>query len=286
MQFDANKSFGYPVLRTLLQGEDVSLLDYTRANFDPSISKPQWDVNEDPDYFKITYDLGLNVKTLVDAVHRCDASMYLYTLCKKTFFSKLTELEEQRGVVKFETNLFRYDIELSAYVIANRTFELASDRFHPDFGNETFKVTKGDVLAWSQPNTYSCEKQQYRTMKSVFEFAESNEVPIGKFLLKTDEDYVAVTVNPEFLIAIRRFETAENGKQQLLGSLFVPAVMQLLMEYKDNTELSEQYKWASVLGQKCRDLELDLEQVADYANFAQDLLKLPLHNLVTNGGGN
>ena len=123
-------------------------------------------------------------------------------------------------------------------------------------------------------------------MKSVFEFAESNEVPIGKFLLKTDEDYVAVTVNPEFLIAIRRFETAENGKQQLLGSLFVPAVMQLLMEYKDNTELSEQYKWASVLGQKCRDLELDLEQVADYANFAQDLLKLPLHNLVTKGGGN
>lgn len=280
MQFDSYKSFGYPVLRTIVQGENISLLDYQKANFDPSISKPQWNVESDPENFKIQYDLGLKLKTLLDAVTEGNASMYIYALCKKTFYSKLTKIDQQKGAVKYPTNLFRYDIELSAFVIANTSFDLVSDRFHEDFGNASFKVSKGDVLAWSQPSNYSCEKAQYRTMKSVFEFSKSNEVVKGKFLLKTDEDYVAISVHPEFLISIRRMETSLEGKEKLLAALFVPAVMQLLLEYKEEPELSEHLKWASIMGQKCRDLGLDLEDISSYANFAQELLKMPLQKLI------
>ena len=285
MQFDVYKSFGYPVLRTIVQGDNISLLDYQRSNFDPSISKPQWDVADDPHNFKVSYELGLRVEALLEAVSAGNASMYLYALCKKTFFSKLTKLETQQGTVKYPANLFRYDIELSAFVVADQTFELHSDRFHTDFANEKYQVSKGDVLAWSQPITYSCEREQFRSMSSVFEYASSEEVKMGMFLLNTENDYVSISLHPDFLAELRVLETTLDGKQKLLSGLFVPAVMQLLMEIKEEPNLSEQVKWASVLGQKCRDLNLNLDDVSNYANFAQELLKMPLMQMVSLGKG-
>ena len=122
-------------------------------------------------------------------------------------------------------------------------------------------------------------------MRSVFELSQSDEVARGKFLLKTDEDFVAVSLHPDFFNEIRIVEGSKDGKLKLLAGLFVPAVMQLLTELKEDPTISERLKWASVLNQKCRDLNLDLDDIQSYVNFAQDLLKMPLEKLITSGSG-
>ena len=38
MNFDRQKSFGYPTLRTFLEGDDPQLMDYPNKTFDPDIS--------------------------------------------------------------------------------------------------------------------------------------------------------------------------------------------------------------------------------------------------------
>ena len=117
----------------------------------------------------------------------------MHVLCKKTFYSKLEQLKKFDGQVKFDQGLFRYNFEVSIYVIANKDFKLTSDEFHEDFGSDDFLISTGDVLAWSYPSTYSAEKSVYASMKCIFSFSESDEVENGSYFLNCDDNYVSIT---------------------------------------------------------------------------------------------
>ena len=103
MEFDIQKSFGYPVFRTLVQGEGKGeLADYPKMTFAPSISAPKHDLKKDPEHFYVSYELGMTKpKCLLDAIDKGNASAFLYILCKKTFYSKIIELKELKGTVNF-----------------------------------------------------------------------------------------------------------------------------------------------------------------------------------------
>ena len=282
MEFDVQKSFGYPVLRTLVQGEGRGeLADYPKMNFHPSISAPKYNLKTDPDHFFIEYDLGMRKpKCLLDAIDDGNASAYMYVLCRKSFYSKIKKLKETKGEIKFEQKLFRYNVEMSVYIIANKKFDLVSDEFHPDFDTGPFAIKQGDVLAWSYPDRTSVEKTVYRSMKSVFSYSESDEVENGSYFLKTDDDGVAITVSPTFLEKIRVYEATQEGKNSLRASLFVPAVIELLHLLKNDAELPEDHIWASVLFTKCKENGFDLDNIQEYAKYAQKLLSMPLKDLI------
>ena len=117
MEFDVQKSFGYPVLRTIVQGENSGKLsDYPRIDFSPSISRPAYeDAKNDPNHFHIKYDMTFKKpQCLLDAIENKNASIYLYVLCRKTFYSKLHKVTDFKDKVKFDQGLFRYNIEASS----------------------------------------------------------------------------------------------------------------------------------------------------------------------------
>lgn len=283
MEFDVQKSFGYPVLRTIVQGEEGGeLLDYPKTNFDPSISKPQYlDVQKDPDHFHIKYDMTFKKpQCLLDAISNKNASIYLYVLCRKTFYSKLHEITDLKGSVKFRQDLFRYNIETSAFIIANKNFALKSSEFHEDYGEGPFEIKIGDVLAWSYPRRDSAEKGVYRSIRSMLDYSTSDEIEVGDFVLKTDENIVLITVNPKFLEKIKIYQMREDGQKVLAASLIVPVIIQLLNLLKDNDELAEEYSWATVLADKCEQIDADLENTVEFAAYAQKILGKPLKKII------
>jgi len=286
MKFDLQKSFGYPVLRTLVQGEGRGeLADYPKMNFHPSVSAPSYDLNKDPDHFKVVYELGLTKpKCLLDAIKKKNASIFMHALCKKTFYSKLEKIKELQGEghVKFEKSLFRGDIDFSIYIIANKDFTLISDEFHEDFGGDSFQIKTGDVLAWSYPARHTAEKKVYQSMKCIFSFSEFDEMEDGTHNLEWDSDYVSIVGNPKHIEKLKRYALDPKGQDTLRASLFVPAIMQLLHLLKYDSSLSEKHDWASVLMAKFNEHEFDLENDSEYQNYAQKLLHMPLKKLISN----
>ena len=250
MEFDVQKSFGYPVLRTIVQGENNGeLLDYPKMDFAPSISRPAYlDAKKDPDHFHIKYDMTFKKpKCLLNALENKDASIYLYVLCRKTFYSKLHKVTNFKDQVKFNQGVFRYNIEASAFIVANKDFNLTSNEFHQDFGNGPYPIKTGDVLAWSSPKRYSAEKETFRSMRAMMDYSSSEDVKPGEYVLKTDENHVLITVHPEFLKKLKVFTLKEEGPNILRASLIVPALIELLFLIKDDETLADNYLWASVL---------------------------------------
>ena len=75
MKFEPDKSFGYPVLRNILEGDDHNELDYQRASFDPAFD-PQPNVKKET--VKISCEVGLRVpelKKLFDDVTNINVSL-------------------------------------------------------------------------------------------------------------------------------------------------------------------------------------------------------------------
>lgn len=286
MEFDDQKSFGYPVFRTIVQGEEGGeLTDYPKMNFDPIISKPQYlDAQKDPNHFHIEYDMTFKKpKCLLDAVSSKKAAMYLYVLCRKTLYSKLHKIKNFKGSIKFSQDLFRYNIEASAFIIASKDFELKSNEFHEDYGEGPFAIKSGDVLAWSYPRRYSAEKEVYRSMRSMLDYSASEEIAVGDYALKTDENIALITVNPKFLEKIRLFELKDDGKRVLAASLIVPVIIQLLhslREQREKADLAEEYLWASVLSDKIEQIDADLNNTHQYAAYAQKILNMPLKKII------
>ena len=267
MEFDVQKSFGYPVLRTIVKGENSGeLSDYPRIDFSPSISRPAYeDAKNDPNHFHIKYDMTFKKpQCLLDAIENKNASIYLYVLCRKTFYSKLHKVTDFKDKVKFDQGLFRYNIEASSFIIANKDFDLSSNEFHEDFGTGPFSIKTGDVLAWSSPKRYSAEKETYRSMRAMMDYSSSEDVKPGEYVLKTDEEHVLITVHPTFLEKLKMFGIKKEGQDILRASLIVPAIIELLFLLKEDESLAENYLWASVLADKCDQLSVDFNNTQNF----------------------
>ena len=123
---------------------------------------------------------------LLDAIENKNASIYLYVLCQNILL-KLHKVADFKDKVKFDQGLFRYNIEASSFIIANKDFDLSSNEFHEDFGTGPFSIKTGDVLAWSSPKRYSAEKETYRSMRAMMDYSSSEEVKPGEYVLKTEK---------------------------------------------------------------------------------------------------
>ena len=65
-------------------------------------------------------------------------------------------------------------IEITPFIIAEENLSLLSDEFHEDF--TTVRHSKGAVLAIGRPTEYHISREQFRSVRSIFDFNKNDEV--------------------------------------------------------------------------------------------------------------
>ena len=281
MKFNREKSFGYPTLRTFLEGDDPSLLDYPKTSFDPSI----WvtiSVNE-PDYLILNYEVGLRVPTLQRLIEARKAKVYFKVECSSTFFSDVYGTSVDEGEFKIEANLLKDQIEITSFIIAEKKLTLSPEGLHSDFSGLQFNIQKGAPLAVSRPTEYHISREQFRSVRSIFDFNKHPDIKPGEFRLRTDEAYVVIEVSPTDYEKVRLAESTNSAKLLILNSLYIPVIMQLLYELTQNPSLAETKRWAGIIRAKCLALGLNAEDPNATLLNAQKLLEMPFGKLAKSG---
>jgi len=274
MKYDPNKSFGYPVLRPLEPGQSAELADYIRASFQPSFS---FRLNEnEPNTFLVSYEFGLSLAPLRALIDEGVASFYLRTECRATFYSDTRKVPCE-GEFTVDGDKLRDWVELYGYVIADADLTVSSDQINEEFGYNTFDAESGSVLACAPPTTYSVEKDFYRNIRSIFEYAESDEMKIGETVVELDKDYVYIYAHPKQIELLRNAEATIENRLILLNSVIFPAVIQMANKLKEDPEESLEHKWANIFTAKCAAKNIDWE--GDPMLVAQRVLERPLEPL-------
>jgi hypothetical protein len=275
MKYDPLKSFGYPVLRPLMQGESPDQADYPRTSFQPSFS---FGIDRnDPGNFNVSYDFtGLSLKALKEAVEAGSAKYVVRIECKATYFAVTHEVGVE-GDLQIEGNKLRDWVDLSGYIVANGDCKISSKQINEEFGFTDFTALDGSILAWSQPTTYSVEKDFYKNIRSIFEYREDESIHIGKFFINLDEDYVFIHAHPTQIRFLRGAETTDKARILLLNAVVFPVVLQMAIKLKEDPDDALSKRWGNIFAAKCAANKIDYS--GDPNLTAQSLLARPLKML-------
>lgn len=281
MKFDREKSFGYPTLRTVLEGDDFKLLDYPNKTFDPDI-KISVDA-QTPEFLQLECEVGLRVKALSDLIKQKKSKFHFQVQCQSTFFCETFSSFEDESIFQIPAEKLKDRIDITPFIIAETTVELSSTELHEDFEGQKFNISRGSVLAIGRPTEYHISREQFRSVRSIFEFHQNEDVEPGEFRIRTDENYVTIEVNPSVYMSVKSAEQDRPSRLFILNSLYVPVVMQLLYELKHDPDLAENKRWAGTIVGKANQKGLNIEDDNALAFNAQKLLEMPFGKLAANG---
>lgn len=273
MKYDPKKLFGYPVLRDTFVGEDKTLTDYPKSEFQPDIS-----LKRDPKSKSkaiIDYEIAMSVPELIKKIDDGDAGYRLHISCPRTFWSATYEVSGE-GSIEFDATNIRDEVELSIVLIATRDFDLYSEKFHEDFNGEVFPIKANAILAWHNPFVYSAENEQFRSLRSLIDIATSPDYPEGYIGFDGDGDYVTATINPKMKDAIgTAWQGGEISRKAVLASFYQSVVTHMLFEMilsKNETGNIGNQRWRMIIDQTCARQNIVWDNPNMVANNAQTLL--------------
>ena len=276
MEFDKDKSFGYPVLRPIFDGDDPTLMDYVKANFQPSIHA-QIDAKK-PEELAVSYEIDFSVPEIKELISTGKAQLFIDIHCKKTFWSKLFPVG-YNGDLKISTENLRDEISIHTFCLSTMPVVLNSEKLNPDYAGLHIEVGANKVLAWCQPTVYSVEKEQFRSVRAIIDYKPSPDIEYGEFTLDTEGDYVSLGLNDKFYIACKNAEQDPKRLPMLMNSLFVPVFTELFRQIVNDPDGLGDKRWASILVQRCESKGISLVEGVYLPKVVELVMERPLSKL-------
>lgn len=277
MKWDPGKAFPHPVLRPVQGGDG----DYPRAEFETTIAATRMagalNVEVSADFVLSDPDLGR-------LLGRGDARCVLLVEASTTRFRRLLRAERDRLQKRFHAGELKGRVEFRPFLICLRKLvKFKASGWHPDYGDRSFDLHAGAVLAQDEPQTYWIDTEDEKPIGSVFKHTASSRQPDGTWTCDLSGDQIAIRMSER---DHRRFEKARrdpNDAYALINSIYLPALVHVLNEAdRSDDEHHADRRWYSALDGKlayhdCPRLGNDApDRLAD----AQKLLNSPLGRLI------
>jgi hypothetical protein len=278
MRFDPNKTFPYPVLRPHPAPDD-----YTHSGIQvtvvPSISSS---------HVVMFYQFDLSSKDLNEYINHGVAEYVGILSCRDTFFRYKVASKEVRGDFQVPVEKLRGEVRFDSYVVARSHIKNFRPRdLHPEYGDQAFEVMPGFVLAQNEPQLFHVDRAAFAPITSVVDLVVNDELKAGEWRVSLEDEHIRIQVDRSAKEAIDDARNDSAKKVILLNSLYLPAIMTVLLRLKQDQEIYANHKWCNVLKAKLDNEGVDLES-GDVAEIAQKLLRHPLSILVKkvlkNGG--
>lgn len=274
MKFDAQKSFGYPVLRAHSD-------DYLKGAFQPAIRLHP--VGPEDDVAKIECRFAVGIKELLDLIEKKQASFVLILDCRETFHRQCFKSYEKDVFFECDPNLLRGTLHIEAYIIAEKQItDFQCGLIHPDFGPGPHSFDAGSVLAQKAPEEYFALPDKIRSLQNLIILSEDQSLVEGEwyFDINTERPVIYATTDQ-----CKIFKTSGSvAKNIMVNNMLVPIVAKMIEELNGEDESIvaelERYPWAQIIKDNLRAQKLSLNSKnGDAFRLAQFFLGIPQRKL-------
>lgn len=249
--------------------------DVPNAAFQTSIQ-----MSSDKENIYIDVEAGSNSQVLENGINTGDICYLLHVDCSNTFFRKSFSFNTGKHRQMIASENLNDLIEVNVFAVASKKiagYQLAEA--HLDYGNISFEIAEGDILAVSDTMTFHIESQ-FDSMKRIGSIMQIVQNP------RTDSD-LPLTVDlsgEKIIILMSKQDFAEykllKTNEFIVGPLTVAVVLPVLVEalqylkneFQDSDD-DECPRWAVVLKRRIKMLDLAGEEPLI---AAQRLLELPI----------
>lgn len=260
----SHRSFPYPVV-----GNADDVLDAAfQAVINPS--------NDRVNYY-IEVKVQCSSSTIAKLVKKGDAVYVLHVECGNTLYRSATEFTEDEREFMIPGEYLNATVEVN--VVAEAKKDIAKykvDQAHPDYGDQTFVVNGGDILAVSEGFTFDADINfdMLRSMSSIMQIRERDYPEDAPMEVDLSEEKITIYLSHVDFENYKIIRAHPVLSASLIATLVLPALVEALTVMKGDPSVVEDTRWYRCLSRRIEQTGFSLE--THPLRLAQDLLELPI----------
>lgn len=241
------QAFPYPVLTN----DGSSTADFTNSAF--QTANLQLEIKgEKRQMLVLSYEFLLSNEAIRNLIELGDATYALEIRCSDTLFRQVHKVV-QHGTVKFRADKVFGKVEITPMVvITKKVTGFSSDDLNEEFGESTFLLSPGDIIAIDSTFTHYIDFNQLK-FESLVHVRTSEDIDPFVYHIVLDSELIYIDMGKkmrEIWNGARRDRTA---RPYLAMSVYKDCVLMALATAFDDKE-SESRKWARALKSKLASL--------------------------------
>lgn len=205
------------------------------------------------------------------------------TRFREIFTSFLTEFSFEIPADKLDGK-----VQICSFILAAEDLpDYRNRNFHSDYGNTSFKVKKGDVLAVDRDRSFDADKEidPLKKLPSIFTVTPNEGKDAPPFEIDTNDNKVVIKLSKENFERYKILSMNQSLHTTLASLLIVPALVSLLEMIKGDVKQIdelEEYRWFRVLANKLHSIGIEVNNSNSFTDSsvmtAQKLIGNPLSN--------
>jgi hypothetical protein len=255
----------------------VTTGDYLQGSFSISITRSA--INPATGKLEMDYAVSLEEPKLKLKLNTGTVIPGVFITCLDVYYSELLPLEDMDGTLEFGPGKLKGKVSIRPFLWAGENIKNYSNKnLHEDYGNELWDFYTGSILAIGNEFETYIGPEKLAPMESIFSIAKSDEVTEGEIKLDTGRENITILCNQKTFEVLNILRGTNDGKATLLSSIYLPAVMEVLSQLRDDHAPFEDKKWYRVFMSKCNYHKID--HTGSILEDAQKLLQLPVKRLL------
>jgi hypothetical protein len=267
-----DRSFPHPVLAPFRDDVEPNTFDFTIK------------VSSDADNYYLNIAFQYENETLANLVEAGKAIHAVHIECKRNFYRHVFSTAKRAHTIVVPTAELVGKVEVSGFIKAQvpmAAYQITGA--HADYGNATFEIKTGDVLAVAASHSFEAyvDYDPLRHISSILTIRRSDEDVEGDMKLDTMNDLIVVTLSQQDYDRYTGLKADPNLGPLLANQVVIPALLEAIHEiqdtHDDDLDLEMSKRWFRSVYQKLVDLGISIRTPdASAIEALQKLLKLPL----------
>lgn len=262
----SSRSFPHPVVGN---ADDVPGAAF-QATFDFASDKTNY-------YLEAT--IQCSSRTLLRMIAKGSACYTLHVECGNTLFRRSYDFDTPTHKVTIPASAINDAVEVNAFVRAKKiVWDYAPEGAHEDYGDNTFAVGPGDILAVGDGQVFDADNSADPLRRVGALMVVEQSAKPGDHPMEVDFDFrkekVRILLCEADFVAYRELKGVPHLTNHLTTTLVLPVLVQAIPLVESGGEDVDGCKWAKLLKRRLDDLNAG--PASDALSKAQQLLELPI----------
>ena len=182
---------------------------------------------QDGKAYELAAEFSLTSKTLSGLISSGQAVFGLHLECPGTRYRTLLTTDAPRLESTVELEMVDGEVQVNGMILASTDLErYTSKEFNPDYGELSFRVRRGDILALGKPRRFYPNKLDARS--SIFVLARNPSPDPPQVDYKLNSERIVIYVPDELLKIYRHLDRYQENRLLLHSMFILPVLVSVL----------------------------------------------------------
>lgn len=236
------------------------------------------DMTADKQSVYVATEIACSCGVLNSMLMTGDVELVMHVECSNTFFRKAYEFRENSYRISIPVDNLNDAVEVNVFMRAvNRIPDYRIPDAHPDYGDATFDVRKGDILAVAEGHVFHIESSfdslsRIGSIMQINESPKDGDIPMEPMF---DGDKIVIYLSKSDFADYKVLKLQEGIAGPLTTTIVLPVLVEALHFLNEgNDGLEDHRRWVRALTRRIEALNLGNEKQPILS--AQKLLELPV----------